>query len=789
MTMNDGKNTMDDGKSMGNGVDEMNNDGVFNGDDDNKAKDDGNHDVKVAMTEPSEADWGPDPTPDSLLTPEQLELIGKFELPMPSVLLEQNAAVAIDNSVLSDDECKMLVGIYGDMVSFCEPDDPVLSSTPVESPMERAMREVFVEVDMQPGDATFGGITKRSLDDVPDFEKQALMSLNRSFNLPRKPRNIIVTGLGGSGKTWLINAWAMNQESLPRRKSRPLKVYWFDSDRISELVIEMRSKEASGGESADEFINRMVDVFRNRVEIDVADGLHPVVVLTDPMFVAGLSSLIEHASFVVECPSRQLDSTVQSIGDRAKNFDVLDLGSFAPTWKQFVDLATRINDSELVDNEHDDGLVGPMVPVMLRAFFKYGTEEHIVPRTGDTVSMPIGDVISALEQAHAKLIESPIEGEVTATKIRAFGKRFAVEPSSLGIDMDVSSDDDDLGMFDDIEPDSAQVSKGPKVKPSAYSDVSTLADRLKKHIVNQDDAIEQVVDAIKIDAAGLRNQTRPVGVFMFAGPSGVGKTELAKRLAMELYRKPRKFVRIDMGEFGEKYMVSKLFGSSRGYKDSDMGGVLTNAVIEDPQSIILLDEAEKAHPLVWDSMLQVFDNGKATDGLGNVADFRKSIIIMTSNLGNDEALRPKSGFLNSDADADEKERRHFTEKAINKYFKVEFINRLDSIIMFNRLRREDLERITRMQFDELNGNLRNSHHGLSLNVNLDKHMVDWILDKANPDRFGARELQRTIRRLITLPMADWVLSNSIGRKTGRNILNVSYDAKNQQASFDLTKDR
>ena len=313
--------------------------------------------------------------------------------------------------------------------------------------------------------------------------------------------------------------------------------------------------------------------------------------------------------------------------------------------------------------------------------------------------------------------------------------------------------------------------------------------------------MDAIVDNVKIDAAGLRNANRPIGVFLFEGPSGVGKTELARQLALELYSKPVRLQKLDMGEYTTEDSVIKLFGAPTGYKDSDAGGQLTNAVLADPQSVILFDEAEKASPRVWDSLLQVFNDGEMTDGLGHKVDFTSTIIILTSNLGNGAAQKGRSGFKIASSKITEpaaarqqpggsEEYSKITKTATEKYFKTELLNRLDAVVVFNSLRREDLRRILKIQMSEIADRLKSGKSSMVLDTDLDGDLVEWLLERSESVKFGAREMQRTLRKTILLPLANWMIQQDLidggaSARNGEYILRLAYDGRSNKVVFSL----
>jgi ATP-dependent Clp protease ATP-binding subunit ClpC len=285
-----------------------------------------------------------------------------------------------------------------------------------------------------------------------------------------------------------------------------------------------------------------------------------------------------------------------------------------------------------------------------------------------------------------------------------------------------------------------------------------MEDELHKRIVSQESAISAVARAIRRTRAGLKSPARPVGSFLFLGPTGVGKTEVARSLAAFLFGSERALVRFDMSEYMEKHAVSKLIGSPPGYVGHEEGGQLTERVKRNPYSVVLLDEIEKAHPDIFNVLLQVFEDGHLTDGLGNTIDFKNAIVIMTSNIGaRFIEKKGRMGFA-----AGEKETAQSVNEMVmgevKRTFNPEFINRLDEIIIFDALTDQDLMRITRLLVEQLNANLK--ERGITISIR--DEGVDWLLQKTLPDRsYGARPLRRAIQRHIEDALSEAFIRGQI----------------------------
>ncbi len=283
-----------------------------------------------------------------------------------------------------------------------------------------------------------------------------------------------------------------------------------------------------------------------------------------------------------------------------------------------------------------------------------------------------------------------------------------------------------------------------------------MEERLHERIVGQHEAIAAISDAIRRARSGLKDPRRPIGSFIFIGPSGVGKTELAKALAEFLFDDEDALVRVDMSEYREQHTVSRLFGAPPGYVGYEEGGQLTEAVRRRPYRVILFDEIEKAHPEVWNSLLQILDDGRLTDGQGRVVDFRNTVIIMTSNLGTEFVRKSGSlGFLQGESNGDEdRKAQEKIEKALKATFRPEFLNRIDEIIMFSPLSREEMRKIVDLQMAEVAERLAER----DLTVQLTDAARDYLAEIGYDPDFGARPLKRALQKHIEGPLAIRLLS-------------------------------
>jgi ATP-dependent Clp protease ATP-binding subunit ClpC len=304
-----------------------------------------------------------------------------------------------------------------------------------------------------------------------------------------------------------------------------------------------------------------------------------------------------------------------------------------------------------------------------------------------------------------------------------------------------------------------------------------MEDRLHERIIGQEEAIHAISDAIRRARSGLKDPARPIGSFIFIGPSGVGKTELAKALAWFMFDDEDALVRIDMSEYREQHTVSRLFGAPPGYVGYEEGGQLTEAVRRRPYRVMLFDEIEKAHPEVWNALLQILDDGRMTDGQGNVVDFRNTVLIMTSNLGTEYVRKGGTlGFLQQTANDEERESHDKIEKALKGAFRPEFLNRIDEIIMFSPLSLEEMEKIVDLQMQEVQKRL--SEHNIA--VELTEPARSWLAKEGYDPDFGARPLRRAIQKYVESPLSVELLS---GKFQDETTVQVNVDEEENKLTF------
>lgn len=301
---------------------------------------------------------------------------------------------------------------------------------------------------------------------------------------------------------------------------------------------------------------------------------------------------------------------------------------------------------------------------------------------------------------------------------------------------------------------------------------------LKQKIIGQDNAVEKIANTIRRSRAGISDPNRPIGSFIFLGPTGVGKTELTKTLAEFLFNDSKALIRVDMSEFMEKHSVAKLIGAPPGYVGHEESGSLTETVRHRPYSVILFDEIEKAHPEVFNILLQVLDNGRLTDGKGRTVNFKNTVIILTSNIGAEHIDRmEKIGFIDNTNEAKQyDEAKKNIEKSLKDHFRPEFLNRLDDIVIFDMLDRDSIRKIVEIQMEEVRGRLELRNINLKWNV----AVLDYLAKNGYDSHYGARPIKRIIQNKILNQIAQLIINQSVNDGD-----TVSVSVKNEQFTFDI----
>lgn len=339
--------------------------------------------------------------------------------------------------------------------------------------------------------------------------------------------------------------------------------------------------------------------------------------------------------------------------------------------------------------------------------------------------------------------------------------------------------------FDDIAQVVSMMSGVPitRMEQSEMKKLSSLEHIITEKVIGQEEAISKIVKAIKRNRTGLKDPNRPIGSFIFIGQTGVGKTQLAKILARELFDSEESLIRLDMSEYMEKFTTSRLIGAPPGYVGHEEGGQLTERVRRKPYSVVLLDEIEKAHPDVFNMLLQVLDDGFLTDSLGRKVDFRNTIIIMTSNIGARQVKEFGQGVgfstMAKTAQAEEYE-RSVVEGALKKVFAPEFLNRIDDVVMFNALDKDNIKGIVQVELQKLLDRMK----GLGYSLRITDKAKDFIAEKGYDKQFGARPLKRTIQRFIEDEIAEKIV---LGEVREGDTISVDYADKDEKLTFLVSK--
>jgi len=546
---------------------------------------------------------------------------------------------------------------------------------------------------------------------------QVIQTLGRSSK-----SNPVLIGEAGVGKTAIVEALA--QRAVAGKEEQVL-----GGRRIIEINM---SAMVAGTKYRGEFEERMQKLLKE-VQADpniilFIDEIHTMVGAGDrngPMDAAnimkpalargtfkciGATTTAEYRKFIEKDPAleRRFNKVVVGESSRDETVEILK------------GLRSRF------EKHHNAQISDAAIEAAVDLTIRFDTERYLPDKALDVLDMACVQICVPGLSIQVKEGQGPGDAaSVTPSVV------IAVMAEKYGIPEDVISGSEGLGK---------------------QSGMAELRENLKKRVMGQDQAIEQVYRRLRLSYAALSDRRRPLGVFLFLGPSGVGKTELARALADTLFGAGQNLIRLDMSEYMEPHNVARLIGSPPGYVGHEEGGQLTDRLRKTPHALVLLDEIEKAHPKVLDLFLQVFDDGRITDSKGKTIDAKNAVFIMTSNLGNKAPLkRPAALGFNAPSDPDPEE--DAIHQDVKHHFRTELINRIDAIIRFNALSDDALHAIAKNMFEQLNEALLSTHN---VSLSWEPGVIEELCRKASSVEFGARNLRRVVQELIELPLLDQI---------------------------------
>lgn len=616
--------------------------------------------------------------------------------------------------------------------------------------------------------------------DVPSQRDEEIQAVIRV--LSRRDKNSpVLVGEAGVGKTSIVNALAYKivNDDVPEslKKKRILSV------NMPLLMSGSKYK----GELEERIKNLLEDAKKNANVILFIDNFHSVAILSNQDSTSEAGTMLKNA--LSESQIQIIGAT--SVNEYKKYIEkdellkrrIQTITVQEPSEEKAVSMIKSIikNYEQFHDVKIDDDIIQYAVNLSKKHInYKYLPDKAIdlideassmMKLSRDEQYFDIDDIFKNISDAKFKITRYVNENNLKNVSV------MKDEISQLEQVMD-SVSDDSLKIYNEkkylskeyIEKVISNMTGIPleRLSKSEEEKLLNMRENLSKNVIGQEKAISVITRAIQRARVGLKDDKKPIGSFIFVGPTGVGKTKLAKMLAKELFDDEDAIIKIDMSEYSEKYNVSKMIGSAPGYVGYLEGGQLTEKVSKKPYCVLLFDEIEKAHPDIFDILLQVLDDGYLTDNRGKKVSFRNTIIIMTSNLGSSSIKNQKNfGFVTKDIGDIENNEKIFLQD-VKKYFKVEFINRLDDIIVFNCLGKNELRSIIDIQIQEINERLKSRN----ISIKLDEKAIDYVLDMGYDKEYGARKLSRTIQNLIEYEIAQMILKKEI--KDG-SVVNISKD--------------
>jgi ATP-dependent Clp protease ATP-binding subunit ClpC len=588
----------------------------------------------------------------------------------------------------------------------------------------------------------------------------------------RKKNNPVLIGEPGVGKTAIVEGLAL--KIIERKVPRALMNKRVISLDLGSMVagtkyrgqFEERMKSVVQELEKNEDIILFIDELHTLVgaggasgSLDAANMLKPALARGEIQCI-GASTLNEYREHIEK--DGALDRRFQKI--------IIE----APTREETLEIITNVKDK--YEKHHGVKYTDDAIKACVKLSERYITDRFfpdkafdVLDESGARVRLSNIEVPKEILSLEQELGEISIEKNQAirnqnfeeAAKLRDRERNIQVDLEAIKFSWEKSLDDNQQIVTEEDVAKVISIMTGIPVTKVSEDEAKKLMDinnELKKYVIGQNEAIDILAKSIRRSRSGLKDPSRPTGVFLFTGPTGVGKTELAKTLAKHLFDSENSLIRVDMSEYMEKFSVSKLIGAPPGYVGYEEGGQLTEKVRRKPFSVVLLDEVEKAHPDALNTLLQVFDDGHLTDGLGRKVDFRNTILIMTSNVGQRDIKA--GGSLGFSVNKDTSDESHIIEtidSAIKTMFSPEFINRLDSIVYFKKLKKEDMISILDIQLKKLESRLSDKN----ITLNISKTCKEFLVDKGFDEKYGARPLRRSIQKYLEDPLSEELLSGLI----------------------------
>lgn len=609
----------------------------------------------------------------------------------------------------------------------------------------------------------------------------------------RKKNNPILIGEPGVGKTAIVEGLALR--IVQRKVSRVL----FDKRVISLDLAALVAGTKYRGQFEERMKAIMNELEKNRDVILFIDEMHTIVgaggasgsldasnifkpaLARGELQCIGASTLDEYRMHIekdgaldrrfqkvmVEPPS--VDDTIQILNNIKSKYEEYHNVNYD---QEAIDACVKLSDRYVTDRLLPDKAIDVLDEVGARVHLK----NINVPQTIVELEKKIEDV----KVEKNRVVKSQKFEE--AASLRDTEKRLQEELEKAKAEWEEESKHKRYPIGEEDIAEVVSMMTGIPVKRMVQAETEKLrrmSDDMQKMVIGQDEAILKVVKAIQRNRVGLKDPKKPIGTFIFLGPTGVGKTELARALARHMFDSEDALIRIDMSEYMEKFTVSRLIGAPPGYVGYEEGGQLTERVRRKPYSVILLDEIEKAHPDIYNILLQVLDDGQLTDGLGRKVDFKNTMIIMTSNIGVRQLKDFGSGVgfaTQSKMEHEEEENKAVIEKALKKTFSPEFLNRIDDVVIFNSLSKENIFNIIDILMKGVHKRLTN----LGFTLELTEAAKTFLADKGYDAQFGARPLHRAIQKYLEDPLAEEILNMNV--KAG-DVLEADADTENSKLKF------